>query len=160
LLRACIVDRPADFLEQQRSLPYAEASFVTVAIDGLAVHVFHDQERQAVIRLSTVEQLGDIWMIEIWMHLTFSAEALYESTVCPIRSQNLDCDFVFKLLVDSPAEVDIARSARAEQFDELIIADTLFEQGGSWRFVNLGSDAANNLIQIDAAVVIRCEQGM
>ena len=67
-------------------------------------------------------------MIEVGKHLSLGTEPLDENLVGVAGLQYLDCDFVLELFVDASAEVDVTHAARAEQFDELVVADALLEE--------------------------------
>ena len=69
-----VAHRPAHDQEQAQPIGHRQPARVAVAVDRHALHVLHDQVRQAVVGRAAVEQAGDVRVLEPGQDLALGPE--------------------------------------------------------------------------------------
>jgi len=111
-----------------------DIEFVVVAVfvDGDALDVLHDEVREAFGGGSTVEEEGDVGVIEVGEDLTFAAEAFEDLGVFAIAEDEFDGDLFAVLIVGAGGEVDGSHAATADFAENFVLADA-----GGWLHFSL-----------------------
>ena len=98
----------------------AQAVAIAIEIDWLAFDVLHDDVRRAIGRHSTVQQLGDVRMIERGKDLTFDFETPSHMLRCEPSLDQLDRDQLLELMVGALCQDHFAHASRAQRLDDAI----------------------------------------
>src|SRR5262249_54071177 len=74
-----------------------ETVVVTVNVDGQALDIIHNEIRQTVVGRATIEQLGDVGMIEMSENLLLVAEAAKDGICVHTAFHQLDRHLLLEL---------------------------------------------------------------
>ena len=113
------LNRFADDAKELEALPDAELVPVTVVVDRLTVDVFHHQVRQAFFGGATVQQSGDVRMLDTGQNLTLTAKPLQHLLRCHAATDDLD-RYLFLELIVANRLVDGADAALTDEVQDLV----------------------------------------
>ena len=94
-----------------------------VTIDGLAFDQFQHDVREALCRSATIDQMGDVRMIETGEDLPLGGEAFEDDRRAIAATHKLDGDLLLLLPVVAHRLVHFAHATTADGFDDSIGAD-------------------------------------
>ena len=109
-----IADGTAELLKELEAIVQAELVLIAIAVDGAAFNILHHIERHAFRCVSSIENAGDIGVVEVGQHLTFIAKALNELGRHDVAAQQFDRHVLAESTVVANGKIDDAHAALAE----------------------------------------------
>jgi hypothetical protein len=94
-----------------------------VSVDRLALHVLHDEVRNAFGRAAAVEQPGDIRMFQRGQNFALLAEPPQYLCVSRPRTEHFERNFLAEDIVVALCKIDHAHAAMADAMENQIRAD-------------------------------------
>ena len=113
-------DGLGDGAKQPQPLAEAEAALVAILRDGLAVDELHREVGLAFGRDATVEESGDVRVLEAGEDLALLQEAAEDLVAAHARPDQLERDPLLELPVGALGEVDRAHPALPERADDAV----------------------------------------
>ena len=110
-----VLHRIAELEEQRDALVEGGIAGVAMAVDRLARHVFHREERRASVRDTDVHQRRDVGMVQLGERTLLGRETLELGGARAQAVHGLQCDPAHHAAVVAPREVDGTHATLAEQ---------------------------------------------
>ena len=107
------IDGRTDPGEQLQPLRDGKAAAVAVFVQARAFHIFHYQVGLPRLGQTSIQQRGDVGMLQVRQNLTLGQEALDQVAAADSRTNQFDGDFLFVLLVGPPGQPYLAHAAPA-----------------------------------------------
>src|SRR5579862_3015728 len=93
---------------------------VTVPVDRDAFHQLHYQIRDALLGRSSVQQAGDVRVVESRQDLAFMAKTLQQESSVEAATHDLDCNLFVVLPVGARCAINRAHAAVADLFQNVV----------------------------------------
>src|SRR5579883_3215315 len=123
-------DRITDLQKELKPGANGQTASVAVLVEVLAIDVLHDEIGCAFFVYATVEQAGDIRVLQRRQDLALRAEAGFEMAAAEHGVDGFDRDFVFELAIDAARQKYRAHTASAEQANGLVWAEAAIDSRG------------------------------
>lgn len=113
----------ANLLEHLQSLRHVEPVFVAILSDWSTLDVFHDEIRPPAFSASSIEQTGNVLMLQIRKYLAFDLESAHHGLAeFLIFSEHLDSHLLLEAN-RSGCQIDRGKPAMADSLVKLVRPD-------------------------------------
>src|SRR5258708_39749823 len=112
--------RRADLLEKPQPFDDVELARIAVGINRLTLDVLHDEIRPAVFGCATIEEPGDVGVVQAGQYLPLAAEPLDYRVCVQAAFDEFDRDLFLKRLVGADGQVNGAHPAVSDLADHAV----------------------------------------
>ncbi len=137
----------ADRSKQFETFGNRQSTGIAVLVDGCAVDQFHDQIGHSIVGGATIEQAGDVGMVETGQDLALVAEALQDELVVEAATHQLDGNLMLELAIDADGAVDLSHAAAADFLKDVVGADPAADTRGRRRRAQVGQRSDGGIAQ-------------
>ena len=124
-----VLHRLAHVLKQPQAVLNAEASFVAVVGDDLAVDILHDEVGLSGVGHAAVEQVGDVLVAQAGEDASFGQKTTMDLARGEAAANDFEGDLCVEGSVGALGQKDLSHAALCQFFDDLVGADVPAYQG-------------------------------